>query len=143
MASCMAAADPDADSPGAMASRWARHSSGHQGAAGTTVFHVGRDGAGGSGGAGGGVTAACSSPVLLWGVDSTDTGVIAPYGTIVMPGGGGGSVMLPPSATAPTLALVCFTLADTNRKNALKASGDMSCIWITISVTCLSTSTSA
>ena len=31
------------------------------------------------------------------------------------------------------MALVCFTEAETNLKNALKASGDMSRIWITIS----------
>ena len=51
-----------------------------------------------------------------------------------MPGGGGGSVIAPPSPTEPTLALVVFTLADTNLKKARKASGDMSRIWITVSV---------
>ena len=68
---------------------------------------------------------------------------IGDYGTMVMPGGGGGNVIPWPSATAPTLALVCFTDADTKRKKALKASGVMSCIWMTSSVTCLSTDTSA
>lgn len=142
-----------------MASRCSRHLSGHHGSAGVTVFHTGR---GGAGGGGGGVSATTASTgagageadgapadvvakeeVSAWGVESTGRFAIGRYGTIVMPGGGGGSVMLPPSATAPTFALVCFTLAETKRKNALNASGDMSCIWITISVTCLSTSTSA
>ena len=55
-------------------------------------------------------------------------------GMIVMPGGGGGKVIAPPSPTEPTFALVVFTLADTNLKNARNASGDMSRIWITVSV---------
>ena len=64
-------------------------------------------------------------------------------GMIVMPGGGGGSVIAPPSPTEPTLALVVFTLADTNLKNARNASGDMSRIWITVSVVSRSATRSA